>query len=90
MATPAVVEFPECSDSVPKETLMTWAKYALGAAMIAFILYYAYTQFAANIESYITKDQASEKSNVAADFNLHNAVDNLKKMQATILNSISF
>lgn len=71
-----------------KNSLLTLAKYAICAALIIAVVYYAYTQFSGHIEGY-TKDLEPEKSDVASDFNLYNALDELKKMQANILSTLS-
>ena len=79
----------ECDSlTLSKSSLLTFVKYAICILLIAAVLYYAYTQFAGNIEGY-TKDLEPEKSDVASDFNLHNAINELKKMQANILSTLS-
>ena len=79
----------ECDSlTLSKTSLLTLAKYAICILLIAGVVYYAYMQFTGNIEGY-TKDLEPEKSDVASDFNLHNAIDELKKMQANILSTLS-
>jgi hypothetical protein len=79
----------ECdSFTLSKSSLLTLAKYAICILLIAAVVYYAYMQFTGNIEGY-TKDLEPEKSDTASDFNLHNAIDELKKMQANILSTLS-
>lgn len=79
----------ECDSlTLSKTSLLTFVKYAVCILLIAAVVYYAYTQFAGNIEGY-TKDLEPEKSDVASDFNLHNAINELKKMQANILSTLS-
>ena len=83
------VACPPDSFTMSKAQMWTAVKYIVGAIVIGIILYYAYMQFVANLDGF-TKDLEPEKSDTAADFNLQSAIEDLKKMQANILSTLSY
>ena len=64
--------------------------YGLCAIVTILLLYYAYSRFVENsVDEPFVKGQSPERSDAAADYNLHEAVYKLENMQKRILRSVS-
>jgi len=62
--------------------------YIAIAILVAVILYYAYNKFYKNSEEF-TETTSSERTDPINDFNLREAINELEKMQKTIISKLS-
>ena len=57
--------------------------------MILLLFYYAYNQYNDYEEEVFVKSQKPERTDILSDFNIREAVNDLKRMQKRILDGIS-
>lgn len=82
---------PAVDDKDKKKSLMSYLIIAVVAVALIVIVWYAYSKFMKNQQSFDGKKpgKAVNKDETLADYNLQDAIDQLEKKQRDILKNLS-